>query len=260
MTDQIDKLIVDWKRQESEPFSGWDFSHLEGRVIDRDSEDRAPVESYESMVCDLMKISESVLDLGTGGGERLAELHDVFPTHVTATEGYEPNYLLAKKRLEPIGVRVVYSEDSIEQALPFNDNEFDLVINRHTAFNITEVDRVLKPNGVFLTQQVDGSDLKGLYDAFEVDQQWPWWHLEFVLDQLKMTRLVPKVSISWSYPTIFKDVGAVVYFLKAIPWIVPDFSVESHLSYLLKLQKQLEQEGELVFYAKRILVKAVKPN
>ncbi|MFN2109014.1 MAG: SAM-dependent methyltransferase, partial [Anaerolineae bacterium] len=63
----------------------------------------------------------------------------------------------------------------------------------------------------------------------------------------------------WSGAFTFMDVGAVVYYLKAVPWLVPGFSVATHLDSLLALQDKLEKEGELPFAAKKFLIEARKP-
>lgn len=39
---------------------------------------------------------------------------------------------------------------------------FDIIISRHEAFDIDEVYRLLKPNGLFITQQVGGLNNKEL--------------------------------------------------------------------------------------------------
>lgn len=56
----------------------------------------------------------------------------------------------------------------------------------------------------------------------------------------------------------FKDVGAIVYFLKAIPWAVQDFSVDKHLDNLNRLQKKLEKDGFLKFSMGRFMILAEK--
>jgi hypothetical protein len=65
----LNELVATWKREEQEPFSGWDFSHLDGRMI----EEQAPW-FYSTRAAELMRQASSVLDLGTGGGERLLRL------------------------------------------------------------------------------------------------------------------------------------------------------------------------------------------
>jgi hypothetical protein len=64
----------------------------------------------------------------------------------------------------------------------------------------------------------------------------------------------------WSGNFSFTDVGAIVYYLKAIPWLVPGFSVETHLDRLLALQGRLERGEGLVFEARKYLVEARKPG
>jgi hypothetical protein len=50
-----------------------------------------------------------------------------------------------------------------------------------------------------------------------------------------------------------------VYFLKAVPWIVPGFTVETHFKQLLRLQERIEREEELTFTQRLFMVKAEKP-
>ncbi|MBY8984630.1 MAG: hypothetical protein KGD65_06175 [Candidatus Lokiarchaeota archaeon] len=68
------------------PFSGWDFSYINSRYME------FPLTwSYSSKVLPYIRTSESLLDMGTGGGEFLATLAPL-PKHTCATEGYEPNF------------------------------------------------------------------------------------------------------------------------------------------------------------------------
>lgn len=62
----------------------------------------------------------------------------------------------------------------------------------------------------------------------------------------------------WSGTLAFTDVGAIVYYLKVVPWLVPGFSVEAHLSYLLKLQSRLENGEALAYVARKYLIEACK--
>ena len=243
-----------WKKEEDQPFSGWDFSHIADRCIME-----PPPWSYEDMARRLMSRSSAVLDLGTGGGERLIAMRDVFSQRVVATEEYLPNLVLARERLSPYGVEVVKTEpSSLEQKFPFGDGEFDLVIDRHTCFNISEVERVLTPNGIFLTEQVDGTDHEDLCQAFDCKPQWPFFTLGFVLNSIGSTDLVVEIAQEWEGRTVFKDVGAIVYYLKAVPWTVPGFSVETHYEYLLKLQDRINLEEKIAFIRRLLLIRARK--
>ena len=62
----------------------------------------------------------------------------------------------------------------------------------------------------------------------------------------------------WWGKLVFADVGAIVYYLKAVPWLVPGFSIDSHLDRLLELQRRLERNEKLVFEAGKYLIEARK--
>src|SRR5207237_8975125 len=98
---------------------------------------------------------------------------DHWPPTVTVTEEYAPNLALVRERFEPLGVCVADVRLADVDAMPFDSGEFDLVLNRQSAFNAAEVGRVLAPGGVFLTQQVHGRSLDDLQAAVNATPQWP---------------------------------------------------------------------------------------
>jgi SAM-dependent methyltransferase len=248
-------LVERWKREEEQPFSGWDFSYLDNRMLEEQHD-----WSYSARAIELLKQSSSVIDLDTGGGERFMELREHWPPIVVATENYEPNFKLATERLGPLGVKVFQIHVSDFDPMPFLDDEFDLVLNRHAPFNGAEVARILSPGGTFLTQQVHGLWLQDLLAAFDAKPQWPEATLDKYVPRLKEAGLKIIDAQDWSGQLIFTDVGAIVYYLKAVPWLVPGFSVETHLKYLLALQEQLENQKPLNFAARKYLIEARKEN
>lgn len=248
-----ESLIASWKKDESRPFAGWDFSYLDGRML----EEERPW-SYPERAATLMQQSVSMLDMGTGGGERLLAMHDSWPSKIAVTENYAPNLAIARKRLEPLGVVVEMSRLTRDDPMPFADQQFDLVINRHAAFNSAEVARMLANGGAFLTQQVHGLWAQDLFEAFDTKPKWPDSIPAFYVPRLKAAGMkIAKVE-EWRGKITFLDVGAVAYFLKAIPWIVPHFSVDTHLDHLLALQERLEREGDLKFEDRSFLIEAQK--
>ena len=66
-----DALISFWREEERAPFQGWDFSHVHGRW-----HEEKPPWSYMAMVRECLPQADSLLDLGTGGGQRLLKLQD----------------------------------------------------------------------------------------------------------------------------------------------------------------------------------------
>lgn len=246
-------LIHVWQQEENAPFVGWDFSYLDGRM-----HEASEPWSYLERAATLMKDAHAVLDMGTGGGERLLTLCADWPAKVAVTEEYPPNIQLAQERLGPLGVQVVAAELSLTAPLPFADGEFDLVINRHSGLNVDEVARVLSPGGHFLTQQIHGLYADDLLAAFGATPQWPESTPAFYLPWLARAGLTVTTVEDWSGPLVFSDVGAIVYYLKAVPWMVPGFTVATHGDYLWALQQRLEQGEPLQFTARKYLIEAQK--
>jgi SAM-dependent methyltransferase len=149
----VDPMIFDEFIRDglSFPFSGWDFSSLGERwKTDEPSWD------YPSLARNHMQGITSVLDLDTGGGELLSSLAP-FPPQTWATESYTPNINVAKGRLEPLGVHVISNYTDV--AIPLPDTSLDLILNRHGSYSEPELMRLLKPGGIFLTEQVGGQNI-----------------------------------------------------------------------------------------------------
>lgn len=245
------KLIIQWKQEEKIPFKGWDFSYLKDRLLI----EKTPWD-YDILAKRLMRSAESMLDMGTGGGEKLSTLGP-FPKKTVATEGYTPNIAVAKQRLEPLGIQVV-SVTKDDARLPFSDHIFDLIINCHDYFDAQEVYCTLKPRGIFLTQQVGGDDLEDLIALFGTKRKYNV-RLQSSKDSLSRAGFTIKEAQEWKGKFEFKDVCALIYYLKAIPWIVPDFSVARYLPQLTALQKQLDAGKHLMFAQSRFYILAQRP-
>lgn len=244
------ELLEQWKREEEIPFSGWDFAHLEGRYSDA-----IPPWSYEDKVRALLRNADSVLDLGTGGGEKLLEFKDALPSLTFATEGWAPNISVARRKLEPFGIQVIPYDIESDGRMLFSDHTFSLVIDRHESFDAFEVARILKPGGVFLTQQVDGQSMADLASLFGMEPQNPNVTLSICGEEVQQAGL----SIEFAEESIgqmrFSDVGAFVYYAHAVPWKVPaDFSVESYAPLLLEMHKTRRlsfRMGHFIIQARR---------
>ncbi|MEM8860946.1 MAG: ubiquinone biosynthesis protein, partial [Chloroflexota bacterium] len=162
------ELLQAWRAEEQHPFEGWDFSHLQDRMIEAQ-----PPWVYAELARTELHQSTAMLDLGTAEGKRLLELKEDWPKKVAVTEEYQPNFLLAQANLVPLGVGVHNVRLTHTDPMPFGDGEFDLILNRHSAFNSNEVGRILTKGGVFLTQQVHGLDLEDLMGWFGTAPNWP---------------------------------------------------------------------------------------
>ena len=231
------------------PFKGWDFSYIRNRI----REDKPPWK-YEKLAKALLRKSDSVLDIGTGGGELFSSLGP-FPKDTFATESYKPNVEVARKRLMNLGIGVFYTP---RQKLPFENESFGLVLNRHAAFDAEEVFRVLKPSGIFLTQQVGGENLTDLCKALRTKTKFGHWTLAKIKSQLTDAGFKIETARSWKGKTEYKDVGAIVYLIKAAPWSVPGFGIRKNIKDLERLQKRLDSGKKLEFTYSKYLIKARK--
>ena len=219
-------------------------------MSDLHAEDKLPWD-YSVLAKELLMSSKSLLDIATGGGENLAKLVPL-PKETWAMEGYEPNVSVARKKLTPLGAKVVYADET--QTFSFLDGQFDVVLNRHGGLNLPEIYRVLRPSGQFLSQQVGGNDLADLAAFFGAKCQYPDNLLKIVKGKAIKAGFKIKRAEEWTGFVKFMDVGAVVYFLKSVPWVVKGFNVGTHLNYLMKLQNKLDQGGELKFSISRFLL------
>ncbi len=248
------------------PFAGWDFSFLRGRRILED----APWD-YEQVAGRRVAASTAVLDLGTGGGEVLCELRP-FPRMAVATESYPPNVKLAAATLRPCGVRVVHADDSTQSTLapetdrdnhrrrlPFRDGVFDLVLARNTAYAPAEAFRLLRPGGWLVSQ--NGLPLrpgrKELSD--HLGGPGPDWGTWGFLGPARQAGF-DIIDYQEAEPaTRYRDIGAVVYCLLHIPWIVTDFSLERYEARLRRIHEQILRDGELVIHGHACFLQARRP-
>jgi SAM-dependent methyltransferase len=193
--------------------------------------------------------SSSLLDLGTGGGEWLAGLTHR-PNRTVATESWPPNVAVAEARLLPLGIEVVQTEaarDNVDQsdsepsgALPFPAHSFELVVSRHEAYVPREVARLLTPGGHFLTEQAGAGNDDDFFRVLGLEplSQEPRWTLGFAAGQLEDAGLRVDESGEAEQTITFADVGAMVWYLKAIPWAVPEFSADFFRDCLEELHER----------------------
>lgn len=149
---------------ETHAVEGWDFSWLGDRAVTQ-----PPPWDFAQIVARHAQRAPDLLDLGTGGGGWLASLRSR-PARAVAPEAWPPNVEVARRRLEPLGVEVMSvasAPDNRDQppgfdsrVLPFDDASFSLVVSRHESYLAADVARILRPVGVFLTQQM-GRDPNG---------------------------------------------------------------------------------------------------
>lgn len=208
-----------WKKEEQiAHIKGWDFSHIDGKY---DEEKDLPWD-YKNIVSQYLKDDMELLDYDTGGGEFLLSLNHPFEK-TSATEGFQPNVELCREKLLPLGIN--FRECCNPADIPYNSETFDMIINRHGAFDARELYRLF--SHLRLKEQIKVFEEAG----FQI------------------------VRAEEAYrPIKFYDVGAFVWFARIIEWEFLDFSVDRCFQRLLKMQEILEEKGEIEGTIHRYLI------
>ena len=249
------ELIRSWKQEESTAhISGWDFSHIHGRY--EEGED-IPWD-YDAIVRSFLKPDMKLMDYDTGGGEYLLSLKHPYE-NTAATEGYPPNVELCRKKLIPLGIDLRECSDAAH--IPFDDSSFDIVINRHGDFEPKELKRILKPGGMFVTQQVGDENDRDLVSMVLPDAEapFPGQNLTVQAKAFEDAGFEILQKVVAFMPILFFDVGALVWFARIIEWEFPGFSVDRCAERLLKLQEKIEKGEAIEGTTHRYLIVARKP-
>lgn len=249
------ELLALWRAEEQTAhIRGWDFSHIAGRYTE---EDDLPWD-YRTIIEQYRKPDMNLLDMDTGGGEFLLSLNHPHE-NTAATEGYPPNIGLCNQTLSPLGID--FRPANASGTLPFEDGQFDLVLNRHGDFNAQEIHRVLKPGGLFITQQVGAEndrELVGLLLPLEPALPFPEQYLTLTEAKFRAAGFEILDGQECFRPIRFFDVGALVWFARIIEWEFPGFSVDTSLDELNKAQNILDSTGYIEGHIHRFLLVARK--
>ncbi|MFD0039381.1 class I SAM-dependent methyltransferase [Streptomyces anulatus] len=251
--DRFEALVAE---ADAVSVDGWDFSWLDGRA----TEER-PSWGYARAMADRLGRAHAALDLQTGGGEVLAAAPKLPPVTV-ATEAWPPNIARATALLHPLGAVVVADAD--EPPLPFGDAAFDLVVSRHPVTTWwEEIARVLAPGGTYFSQQVGPASVFELVEYF-LGPQPPEVRRGRHPEDARAAATAAGLDVvdlrSETLRTEFRDIGAVVYFLRKVIWMVPGFTVEQYRPQLAALHRQIEAEGPFHARTARFLIEARKPR
>ncbi|WP_280466607.1 class I SAM-dependent methyltransferase [Nocardia cyriacigeorgica] len=239
---------------EAAPVAGWDFSWLDGRATEQ-----RPSWGYQRLMNARLARATAALDIQTGGGEVLAGAATLPPV-MAATESWPPNVAEATALLRPRGVVVVADPD--EPPLPFADAAFDLVTSRHPATVWwTEIARVLEPGGTYFAQHVGPASVFELVEYFLGPQPESVRRKRHPDDERADAEAAGLHVVDLRYERLrmeFFDIGAVIYFLRKVIWMVPGFTVAGYRDRLRELHQQIETEGPFIAHSTRFLIEARK--
>lgn len=137
--------------------NGWDFSQVESKTeeVAWDFYSEAAARSAPGCV---------LLDIGTGGGENVLKIAERF-AFVVGIDLSEAMIETARANLRQLKRGNIRFLPMAAESLQFPAGFFDTVTSRHCSFDAQEAARVLRPGGIFLTQQVGEADKANLKEA-----------------------------------------------------------------------------------------------
>lgn len=249
------KLREIWLEEEkSVREKGCCFSQYAGRY---DEERGLPWDMRET-VKRYLEPGGRLLEVDAGGGEFLLSL-GYPPVLISATESDLPLAEECRNLLSPMGVD--FQSYGQGGKLPFGDGIFNVVINRHGCCDESEVARVLKKGGVFITEQVGAENDKDMVKLLlpetkdVLSEERCFSGVRTRHEKAGLSVIEEKEAFR---PLRFYDVGALVWFVRMAENEFPSFSVETHFDNLLKAQEVLEQQGFIESTAHRYFIVSQK--
>jgi SAM-dependent methyltransferase len=210
---------------------------------------------------------DRMLDMGTGDGSELLSLAPL-PRLTVAYEEWWPTVPAAVATLRPHGVHLVVclgSDDNTatrrsRPVLPFVDRCFDAIINRHEAFDAADVRRLLRPGGVFVTQQVGADEEASVRTLLGLSPRSDAWDLDTARAQLAAAGLVVVDAAEERVASRFTDVAALVGYVRSVPWSVPEFDPVAMRERLRVIHDRCGSDGGVDVLSHRFWVATRGPS
>ncbi len=202
---------------------GWDFSRV------RASYDPVPW-NYVDIVRPYLKPQDRVLDVGTGGGEIFLSLAPCFGEGIGIDQDREMIDAAGRNQsvlaLDNISMLVMEAS-----ALGFDAGEFDVVLLRHLRVYVSEIVRVLRNRGYFITQMVGQRSSLNILDAFgwtpeSFGSEW-WQPVGQLANQFLLHGCRIVAQAEYNVPYWFSDLESFMFWLMSVPW-PEDIELEKH--------------------------------
>lgn len=250
-----DELYALWRFEEAFPFSGWDFYHLDGRF------EREPLPwDFAAEVRRHLRHADKLLEVDTGGEFLLSLRHPYENTCATETCG--PDAAGYQNDLTPLGIRVKRC-NAAEEPLPFADSTFDVCISLYGAYRHDELFRVLKPGGIFLTEQIGERNnallarrcMPGCRPTDSKRRR----HVCAECEAFASAGFTVLDAVEYFPKLHFFDTGAIVYYASIVRDEFPCFSVERCREELFALEQERLERGYVESMGHRYFIVAQKP-
>jgi len=198
----------------------WDFSSMQAE------QEPAPWD-FMKIVPQYLKASDFVLDIGTGGGEKFLKLAGYIAKGIGIDQSIEM-VKMAQEHAERARISNITFGQMQAEELAYPNEAFDVIVTRHAPVFHSEVVRVLKPNGYFLTQRVGAKHRQNLKDVFGYHPQPKYANDNGTLIE-QFESLGCRIVASGEYNIRYwmKDIFSFIFWLKGRDF-PKGFSIERH--------------------------------
>lgn len=188
---------------------GWDFSRM--------NTVHPPTPwDYTAIVRSLLRPTDSIIDIGTGGGERLLELR----TNARSLLGVDSDdqmIIRARTNSDAIGAMNVHFAVGTGREV---EGPFDMAINRHASIEPHIVHRLLAPGAPFITQQVGEHNMANVKAAFQrLDQGGPTVQPAMFTE----TGFTVQRFAEYNVDYVIRDIDSLIFWLQALDIAHSDF-------------------------------------
>ncbi|MEA1012528.1 class I SAM-dependent methyltransferase [Bacillus cereus] len=200
--------------------NGWDFSKIKSTSI-------GVQWNFYEKVKQACKPNDILLDIGTGGGENILRIASS-ALLLIGIDNSNGMLKTAKSNLKKSRVANVRFIQMTSEDLQFPNDFFDVISNCHAPFVASEVAKVLKEGGTFLTQQVSEADKLNFKKAFGRGQSIgvdDGTLKEKYIQELKEAGFVEVHSFDYNAIEYYQRPEDLVFLLKYTPTI-PNFGQE----------------------------------
>ena len=232
------------------PKIGWDFSKVFERVNTIGKK-----WNFLDIVKNHLKKETILLDIGTGGGEKILKM----AKYVEKAFGIDISkgmIITAKKNQVESKMSNVEFKLANANKLPFPKDYFDVVTCKHAPFSVKELFRVLKPNGIFITQQVGEEDKQNIKDIFGRGQSFgekDGTSMNKYIKELKKFGFEILKEDTYDATQYFESMEDIIFLLKNTP-IIPNFKIEKDKEYLEEFKKKYKTEKGIETNSNRYLI------